>query len=79
VKWLDRVPLSFLVFVSVLMALAPFVPEPHVWQKVKMLIAGTLTRPVDLFDLVWHVAPAVVLAMKLARIARVHRQGGAGR
>jgi hypothetical protein len=79
VKWLDRIPLSFLVLVSVLMALAPFVPEPHVWQKLKMLFAGTLTRPVDLFDLVWHGAPAVVLVMKLARIARARRQGGAGR
>lgn len=78
-KWLDRIPLSFLVPISVLMALVPFLPEPHLWQKVKMMFAGTLTRPVDIFDLVWHGVPAVVLAMKLARIARMHRQGGAGR
>lgn len=78
-KWLDRIPLSFLVPISVLMALVPFLPEPHLWQKVKMMFAGTLTRPVDIFDLVWHGVPAVVLAMKLARIAGTHRQGGAGR
>jgi len=47
------------------MALAPFVPEPHLWEKLKMLAAGTLVRPIDIFDLFLHGAPLVLLALKL--------------
>jgi formylglycine-generating enzyme required for sulfatase activity len=43
-KWLDRIPLWLIALVAVYMVLAPFVPEPHLWQKLKMLFAGELTR-----------------------------------
>jgi len=46
------------------------VPEPHLWQKLKMLFAGTLTRPVDIFDLFLHGTPLVLLVLKLMRLAR---------
>ncbi len=68
--WLDRVPLWLFVVVALLLGLAPFVPEPHLWQKLKMLAAGSLTRPIDIFDLVYHAAPWGLLALKLARSAR---------
>ncbi len=42
--------------------------EPHVWQKLKMLAAGTLVRPLDIFDLFMHAAPLPFLALKLYRI-----------
>jgi hypothetical protein len=64
-KWLDSIPLSVLLPLAVLMALAPFVPEPHLWEKLKMLAAGTLVRPIDIFDLFLHGAPLVLLALKL--------------
>ena len=44
---LDRLPLSLLVIASLTLGLAPFVPEPHVWEKLKMLAGGDLTRPID--------------------------------
>jgi len=66
-NWLDRVPLAPLAVVAVLMALAPFVPEPHLWEKLKMLSRGELTRPLDIFDLLLHATPLVVLALKLLR------------
>ena len=69
-SWLDRIPLSGLVLVALALGLAPFVPEPHLWEKLKMLAAGTLSRPLDLFDLVMHGAPAVLLLLKSARLAR---------
>jgi hypothetical protein len=50
---------------AVLMALAPFVPAPHLWEKLKMLASGTLVRPIDIFDLFLHGAPLVLLALKL--------------
>jgi hypothetical protein len=65
--WLDKIPLHMIALPAVLLALAPFVPEPHLWQKLKMLAAGTLQRPIDIFDLFLHGAPMILLAIKLAR------------
>jgi hypothetical protein len=64
-KWLDKIPYSLLLPLAVVMALAPFSPEPHLWQKLKMLAAGTLVRPIDIFDLCLHGAPLLLLALKL--------------
>ena len=64
-KWLDRIPYSLLVPLAAVMALAPFVPEPHLWEKLKMLSAGTLVRPIDIFDLFLHGTPLLLLALKL--------------
>jgi len=64
-KWLDRIPLSLLLPLAVLMALAPFTPEPHLWEKLKMLASGTLVRPIDIFDLFLHGTPLLLLALKL--------------
>jgi hypothetical protein len=61
------------VLAVLLLGLAPFVPEPHVWEKLKMLAAGTLTRPIDIFDLCLHGLPWVVLAVKLVRDRRRSR------
>ena len=69
-KWLDNVPLALLLPVAVLLALAPFSPEPHLWEKLKMLFGGTLVRPIDIFDLPLHGAPLVLLALKLASRSR---------
>lgn len=74
-KWLDRIPLVALLAVAAFMALAPFQPEPHLVEKLRMLWAGTLRRPIDIFDLVWHAAPLALLALKLWRMARAARGG----
>jgi len=66
-NWLDKLPLPSLLLVAVMLGLAPFVPEPHLWQKLKMLVAGTLVKPIDIFDLVMHGTPAVLVAIKLIR------------
>ncbi len=65
--WLDRIPLQMIALPAALLALAPFVPEPHLWQKLKMLAAGTLVKPIDIFDLFLHGAPLILLAIKLLR------------
>ena len=69
-NWLDRVPLSFLLLIALLLGLAPFMPEPHLWEKLKMLAAGTLTRPIDIFDLILHGVPLLLLVLKLLRLRR---------
>jgi len=74
-NWLDRIPLSTLVIITLALGLAPFVPEPHLWQKLKMLFAGSLSRPIDIFDLCMHGAPAILLVIKLLRIYGVGKAG----
>ena len=39
---------------ALLLALAPFIPEPHLWQKWKMFMDGSLTKPLDFFDVFYH-------------------------
>ncbi len=71
VTWLDHIPLWLIVLVAVWLALAPFVPEPHLTEKLRMLAQGTLKRPIDIFDLLYHLAPIAVLALKLVRMWQV--------
>lgn len=68
---LDRIPMSLALLAALTLGLAPFAPEPHLWEKLKMLAAGALVRPIDIFDLLLHAAPWAVLAAKLLRIALV--------
>ena len=65
---LDRIPLNLLLIAALMLGLAPFFPEPHLWEKLKMLAAGTLRQPVDIFDLLLHATPVVLLIAKLARM-----------
>jgi len=67
-KWLDKISLTTLVIIALLLGLAPFMPEPHVWEKLKMLAAGTLSKPIDIFDLLMHGTPWVLLFLKLIRM-----------
>ncbi|ODT34690.1 MAG: RND transporter [Lautropia sp. SCN 70-15] len=69
-RFLDRFPLSLFVLLALTLGLAPYLPEPHVWEKLKMLAAGALVRPVDIFDLLLHGLAWVLLALKLLRLRR---------
>ena len=64
-KWLDKIPYAVIVPLAVVLALAPFSPEPHLWEKLKMLFTGTLVRPIDIFDLLLHGTPLLILVLKL--------------
>jgi hypothetical protein len=57
-------PYSILVPVAILLALAPFFPEPHLVEKLRMLSRGELRRPLDIFDLFLHGTPLVLLLVK---------------
>ncbi len=63
-EWLTNVPLSLIVIACLTLGLAPFTP-PHIWEKLNMLVAGELKRPIDWFDLVFHAVPWVLLVLKL--------------
>lgn len=63
---LDRVSWPLAVVMALTLGLAPFTPEPHILEKLRMLSQGALSRPIDIFDLLLHGAPWLVLAGKVA-------------
>lgn len=66
--WLDEFSLTLIILACLLLGLAPYTPEPHIWEKLKMLFDGTLVKPMDIFDLLLHGTPFVVLLLKLQRM-----------
>jgi hypothetical protein len=66
-KLIDAIPIIPLAVFAVFMSMAPFTPEPHLFEKTKMLLNGELTKGIDIFDLFWHSFAIVLLAIKLWR------------
>lgn len=66
-NWLDKFPLPILIALAAWMAVAPISPEPHLLEKLRMLSQGALVKPLDMFDLLLHSAPIVLLLLRLWR------------
>jgi hypothetical protein len=66
-RWLDNIPWEIAIIGSLTLGLAPFFPEPHLFEKIRMLFTGTLSRPIDIFDLLMHAAFPVLLLLKIGR------------
>ncbi len=64
--FIKGLPYPLLIIMSVFMAFAPFQPEPHLVQKFDMLMAGKLSKPLDIFDLFWHLLPMILLVTKFS-------------
>ena len=58
-----EIPWTLTILACLTLGLAPFSP-PHVVEKLKMLKAGELKRPLDWFDLLMHSAPLLILGLK---------------
>jgi hypothetical protein len=56
-RLLDELPLWIAVFLALTLGLSPFLPEPHLVEKLRMLRAGELRAPLDIFDLLLHGLP----------------------
>ncbi|HLV41699.1 MAG TPA: hypothetical protein VKY37_05430 [Brumimicrobium sp.] len=55
---------------SLTLGLAPFLPEPHLFGKIKWVLGGANgMEPMDWFDLVMHGAPWVWLIVEIVRLA----------
>lgn len=61
---------KLLIPIVLLLGLAPFFPQPHIVEKIRMLMSGTLKKTIDIFDLVWHTWPFALLAYKLVQDVR---------
>ncbi|OGB55871.1 MAG: hypothetical protein A2503_11900 [Burkholderiales bacterium RIFOXYD12_FULL_59_19] len=59
--------MAILIALAAWMAVAPITPEPHLIEKLRMLSQGTLVKPLDIFDLLLHSAPIVLLLVRLWR------------
>ncbi len=68
-KFLESLPFALVILACLTLGLAPFHPEPHIVEKLRMLSAGTLRKPIDIFDMLLHGAPWLVLVAKLVALA----------
>ncbi len=73
---LEKIPYALLIAFAVIMAIVP-PGQSHLLEKTRMLLSGTLRRPLDWFDLLMHSAPLLALLAKAVMdIAR--RSGASG-
>ncbi|MBK6607993.1 MAG: hypothetical protein KBF99_04475 [Leptospiraceae bacterium] len=63
-SFLDKITYTNLIIGAVLMGLAPFVPMPHSIEKILLLVKGELTKPIDIFDLLFHLSPLFIIGLK---------------
>jgi hypothetical protein len=64
-KLFKGIPLSLLIVLCLSLGLAPFTPEPHLLEKLRMLVTGELSKLIDVFDLMLHATPWLLLIIKL--------------
>ena len=66
-KPLNTISWPVVIVLCLTLGLAPWVPEPHIWEKTKMLMNGELTRAIDIFDMLFHGVPWILLVVKAVR------------
>ncbi len=66
-NFLDKIPYSIMIVFTIMMLVAPLKPMPHVVEKILMLKNGTLHKPIDIFDLFFHLFPLILLILKLVK------------
>jgi hypothetical protein len=53
---------SVVLILCITLGLAPFVPEPHLWGKIKWVMGGAIGMTMmDWFDLLFHGFPYLLL------------------
>ncbi len=65
IQWIRDTEMTMFVIAAFTLGLAPFIPVPHIIEKLGMLFSGTLKKPIDWFDLVMHGTPWVLLFIKI--------------
>jgi len=68
---IDKIPMQLLIVMTIFLGLAPYFPlmadAPHLITKLDMLVSGALSKPIDIFDLLFHAAAPVLLVIRLVR------------
>ncbi len=60
-----KISYVILIPVALLMAIQPIGQQPHLLEKLRMLVGGSLRRPIDIFDLALHGTGLVLLIWKI--------------
>ncbi len=56
---------------SLTLGLAPFKPEPHIWEKLKWIVNDiSQLKPIDWFDVLLHGSPWIMLLVSLVLILK---------
>jgi hypothetical protein len=63
-SFLDKISYTNLLIGALLLGLAPFMPMPHSIEKILLLAKGELTKPIDIFDLFFHLSPIFIIGLK---------------
>ncbi|MEM9329200.1 MAG: hypothetical protein AAGA85_26290 [Bacteroidota bacterium] len=71
----DNPHLRIALVLSLTLGLAPFIPEPHLFGKVRWVLGGAVgMQPMDYFDLAMHGTPwaylVVVVAVEAWKLAK---------
>ena len=66
INLMRKLPWIVLILGSLTLGLAPFSPQPHLFEKIHMLINGELSRGIDFFDLFLHGVFPFLLIVKIA-------------
>ncbi len=61
--WIDGLSWVVVIAACLTLGLAPFSP-PHLVENLQMLASGTLSRPLDWFDLCMHATPWLLALVK---------------
>lgn len=69
-KFIDNIPIGILLILCIILGLAPFVPEPHLLEKIRMLGEGKLNKAIDIFDLLYHGGPFILVIIRLFRLKK---------
>jgi hypothetical protein len=64
ISFISNLDWNIIIIICLTLGLAPFTP-PHIYEKISMLINGTLKRPIDWFDLFLHGIPWLILIAKI--------------
>ena len=63
--------LGIAIILCATLGLAPFVPEPHIWGKLKWIAGGAQgMQAMDYFDLLLHGFPWIFLLFELSKVIR---------
>ena len=63
-SWIVELPYGLLIVMAIFMAIAPIQPEPHLVQKFQWLMNGSPFKFIDVFDVLWHLLPVILIGLK---------------
>jgi hypothetical protein len=64
ISFISNLEWGIIIIICLTLGLAPFTP-PHIYEKLSMLLSGTLKKPIDWLDLLLHGVPWLILIIKI--------------